>query len=78
MMEIAKQLICSKIGALMVDQIDIHQLDFEKIAQQQAVYILEQIQQVILQSDWTDFEQIDAIVDILYANGLDVGGCHDF
>ena len=77
-MEIAKQLICSKIGALMVDQIDIHQLDFEKIAQQQAVYILEQIQQVILQSDWTDFEQIDAIVDIFYANGLDVGGCHDF
>ena len=77
-MEIAKQLICSKIGALMVDQIDIHQLDFEKIAQQQAVYILEQIQQVILQSDWTDFEQIDAIVDIFYANGLDVGGCPGF
>ena len=62
--------ICNRIGDF--------EIDADKIADTAALKMLDDIQKVIENGVYSDFEKIEKIVRIFENNKIDTGNCHDF
>lgn len=79
MASIEYELLCTEIGKKILDSMPMGDFNFEKMADQRAVKIIEEIQAVLHKHEQlTDFEIVDAIVDIFIKYHIDIGGCHDW
>ena len=77
-MDLRKELILSEIGKMVIDYYGNNQIDYEKIANNKSVQILEEIKSVIHNKNLNDFEIVDEILNIFIRYNIDIGSCHDF
>lgn len=73
------ELLFAELGRYIVEHTPIKDFDYEKITEQRAIKILNEIQAVLHKhEELSDFDIVDAIVDIFVKYNLDIGGCHDW
>lgn len=77
-MNIKTDLIKKHIAECIVNQIDDFDIDEAMAVDSKAIQILSEIQQILKNEDYDDFEAVDKIVGIFCANGIDSGSRHDF
>ena len=53
-------------------------IDVNKIANSKAISILSDVQQIIKNNSYTDFEVVEEIVSLFERNGISCGARHDF
>ena len=79
MSAIGYELLYAELGKYIVNKIPLSDFNYGKVTEQRAVKILDEIQVVLYQHEQvTDFEVVDAIVDIFVKYNLDIGSCHDW
>ena len=77
-MHIKLELISNDIAELVCKKIDCLNIDVNTIAQTKAITILKDIQNIIKNDELSDFEIVEAIVQLFEKNNLSCGSCHDF
>ncbi len=58
--------------------IDDFEFDADLVANTMAINILAEIQEIIKNENYTDFEKVEEIVCLFEKNKIDSGSCHDF
>lgn len=58
--------------------IDDFEIDADKIADTTAITILSEIQKIVKNYNFSDFEIVESIVEIFDKYDIDFGNCHDF
>lgn len=59
-------------------RIDDFEIDADLIANTVATNILAEIQEIIKNENYTDFERVEEIVNLFEKNKIDTGSCHNF
>jgi len=77
-MQIKTELLKKYISDYVSENISDFLIDENKIATTVAIEILSQIQSILKNSDYSDFEIVEEIVCIFEKYKIDAGGCHDF
>ena len=77
-MDIKLELLRNYITDFVNNKIEDFEIDASQIADTTAIQALNEIQKVIKDESYSDFEAIEEIVCIFERNGLDAGVCHDF
>ncbi len=77
-MNIKLELLKNEISDIVTGRLDQLDIDADKIADTEAIKIISEIQQVLLNEDYDDFEIVDEIVEIFYHHNINTGGLHDF
>lgn len=60
------------------NRINDFEIDADLVANTMAINILAEIQEIIKNENYTDFEKVEAIVCLFEKNEIDSGSCHDF
>ena len=77
-MHIKLELLKNHISDLINSQIENFEIDASQIADSVAIEILSEIQKVIQNEDYSDFDAIEEIVCIFEKYNIDSGSRHDF
>ncbi|WP_040198367.1 hypothetical protein [Candidatus Soleaferrea massiliensis] len=77
-MEFYDELIYQELGRFMIEHFEPAKFDYHNIIQTKAIHIVQEIQEVLKQTDLEDFYKVEQVVCIFEKYGLDTGGCHDF
>ena len=77
-MNIKTELLKGFLTDYVKSRIDDFEIDASQIADSTAMQILSEIQTVIKNEEYSDFDIVDEIVCIFEKYGLDSGLCHDF
>ena len=77
-MDIKLELLKDHIYYYISSRLDDFAIDVDKIADSKAISLLEEIKQLLQNSEYSDFEAIEEIVALLESNGIDCGDRHDF
>ena len=77
-MEIKIELLKSFIADYINNRIDNFEIDANKIVNTAAIKILAEIQSIIKNNDYSDFEIVEEIVCVFEKYKIDFGNCHDF
>lgn len=79
-MSIKKELLHQELGKYILDSIIETPPDYEKMINQNAIIVLEEIQKLFLsqEEENDDFLLVDQIISIFHRHGLSTGSCHDF
>ena len=72
------ELIQSHITEMVVKLLENNTIDYNTIADTNAILILKKIKKIIADESLSDFEVVEEIVCILEKNNIDCGGRHDF
>ncbi len=78
MTEIKTELLKLYISDYIKNNITDFEIDANEIANTTAIKILAEIQKILANEDYTDFEIVEEIVCLFEKYKLDFGGCHDF
>ncbi len=54
------------------------EIDADEIADTAAINMISEIQNIIRNTEYTDFDIVEEIVCLFEKNNIDCGGCHDF
>ena len=77
MKKMINELICHDIAQYLLNCINTA-IDYDKIAQTNALQILSEIKKIIQNDELDDFMMVDKIVKVLLENNIDSGECHDY
>ncbi len=70
------------LKAAIADYVEMNMQDFEtavcEMADNNAVFLLDEIQRIIQDCNNNDFDIAEKIVSLFKSNGIDCGNCHDF
>ncbi|MBE7021232.1 MAG: hypothetical protein E7411_07355 [Ruminococcaceae bacterium] len=77
-MNIKVELLKNYISDFINFKIEDFEIDASQIADTTAIHMLSEIQKVIKNDDYSDFEAIEEIVCIFEKYNIDFGNCHDF
>ncbi len=77
-MNIKTELLKSFIADYINNRIDNFEIDADKIANTVAIEILSEIQNIIKNDNYSDFEIVEEIVCVFEKYKIDFGNCHDF
>lgn len=77
-MKIKTELLKSFIADYINNRIDNFEIDADKIANTAAIKILAEIQSIIKNDNYSDFEIVEEIVCVFEKYKIDCGNCHDF
>ena len=77
-MKIKTDLLKAYISDYIINQIDDFEIDSNKVTDTIAIKMLAEIQEIIKNDNYSDFEIVDKIIDIFEKNKIDFGNCHDF
>ncbi len=77
-MNIKLELLKNHIADYINDRLDNFDIDASEIANSTAIKALAEIQNVIMDERFSDFEMVEEIVLIFEKYKLDFGACHDF
>ena len=77
-MKMKLELLKNQISEFINDRIEDFEIDASEIANSVAIQMLAEIQKVIQNEDYSDFEAIEEIVCIFEKYNIDAGSCHDF
>jgi len=77
-MKIKTELLKKYISDYINFQFKDFEIEADKIADTAAINILAEIQNIIKNDIYSDFEKVENIVSIFENNKLDFGNCHDF
>ena len=77
-MNIKIELLKNYISSFINSYIEDFEIDADKIADTTATKMLAEIQQIIKNENYSDFEMIEEIVCIFEKYNIDFGECHDF
>lgn len=77
-MNIKLELLKDCIYEFIDNRIDDFDIDANEIIDSRAICMLQEIQKIIKNEKYNDFEAIEEIVSLLEANGISCGGRHDF
>ena len=77
-MDIKLQLLRSAITDFINSRLDDFQIDAQKIADSVAINMLSEIQTILQNENYSDFDAIEEIVRVFEKNKIDFGSRHDF
>ena len=77
-MNIKLELLRDGISDLINQKIDQLEIDISKIADSMAIVLLSEIQKVIINENYSDFDAIEEIVRLFEKYNIDTGFRHDF
>ena len=77
-MNIKVELLKNHIADFIQNKIEDFEIDASQIADTTAIQMLSEIQKVIKNEAYSDFEAIEEIVCIFEKYDIDFGNCHDF
>ena len=77
-MNIKLELIQNHITEMVKNLLNDNTIDYNSIADTNAIYIIDKIKKVIADDSLSDFDAIEEIVCILERNNIYCGGRHDF
>ncbi len=77
-MNIKLELLRNYISDFVNNNLDDFEIDASQIADTTAIQVLSEIQKVIKNENYSDFEAIENIVCVLEKYKIDCGGRHDF
>ena len=77
-MEIKTELLKRYIACYINNQIEDFEIDADRIADTLAIKVLSEIQEIIKNDDYSDFEMVEAIVCIFEKYKISFSNCHDF
>ena len=77
-MKIKTQLLKKHIADYICKQINDFEIDENKIMEIAAIKLLEEIQKILKNNSYSDFEMIEKIITLFEKNNIDYGSCHDF
>ncbi len=77
-MRIKTDLLKNYIFEVVVNNIEDFEINADSIANTVAIKALAEIQKVITNDTYSDFEQVEEIVRIFEKYNIDFGNCHDF
>ena len=77
-MDIKVELLKNHITDFIKFKIEDFEVDASQIADTTAIQMLSEIQKVIKDENYSDFEAVEEIVCIFKKYNIDTGSCHDF
>lgn len=77
-MKIKAELLKTYISDFIKSRIEDFEIDADDIANTVAIKILAEIQEIIKNDSYSDFERIEEIVCVFEKYKIDFGNCHDF
>ena len=77
-MKIKVELLKTHISDFINSRIEDFEIDADDIANTVAIKILTEIQEIIKNDGYSDFERIEEIVCVFEKYKIDFGNCHDF
>ena len=77
-MKIKTELLKSYIADTILEHIEDLEIDVDKIADTVAIKMLAEIQEILKNDNYSDFEIVEEIVCIFEKYNIDFGACHDF
>ena len=77
-MKIKTELLKSCISDYINNNIDDFEIDADKITDSVALGILSEIQEILKNCSYSDFEAIEKITEVFEKNNIDYGNRHDF
>ena len=77
-MKIKVELLKTYISDFINSRIEDFEIDADDIANTVAIKILAEIQEIIKNDSYSDFERIEEIVCVFEKYKIDFGNCHDF
>lgn len=77
-MQIKVELLKTHISDFINSRIEDFEIDADDIANTVAIKILAEIQEIIKNDSYSDFERIEEIVCVFEKYKIDFGNCHDF
>lgn len=77
-MKIKVELLKTHISDFINSRIEDFEIDADDIANTVAIKILAEIQEIIKNDGYSDFERIEEIVCVFEKYKIDFGNCHDF
>ena len=77
-LRIKAELIKAHIADIINEQIADFEFDADKIADTVAIKMLAEIQDILKNDDYSDFEIVEEIVCVFEKHKIDFGSCHDF
>ena len=77
-MDIKLELIIGAIYDIINERIGFLDIDADKIANTTAITALSEIQEIIKNEDYSDFEKIEEIMSVFEKYNLSFGECHDY
>ncbi len=77
-MKLKTELLKRYIACYINNQIDDFEIDADRIANTLAIKVLSEIQEIIKNDSYSDFEIVDEIVSVFEKYKIDFGNCHDF
>lgn len=77
-MKIKAELLKTYISDFINSRIEDFEIDADDIANTVAIKILAEIQEIIKNDSYSDFERIEEIVCVFKKYKIDFGNCHDF
>ena len=77
-MKIKVELLKTHISDCINSRIEDFEIDADDIANTVAIKILAEIQEIIKNDSYSDFERIEEIVCVFEKYKIDFGNCHDF
>ena len=77
-MEIKLQLLRAYVSDLINDRLDDMVIEANEIANTVAIQALSEIQEIIQNEEYSDFDAVEKIVCVFEKYNISAGGCHDF
>ena len=77
-MNIKTELLKNRIIDIIKSNMNDFEIDADEIADAEAIRILSEIQLIIMNESYSDFEIVEKIVSLFEENNIDYGTCHDF
>jgi len=77
-MNIKTELLKNRIIDIIKSNMNDFEIDADEIADTNAIRILSEIQLIIMNESYSDFEIVEKIVSLFEENNIDYGTCHDF
>lgn len=77
-MKIKTELLKAYISYIINERIEDFEIDANEIADSVAIKMLAEIQKIIKNDDYSDFEMVEEIVCVFEKYKIDFGNCHDF
>ncbi len=77
-MNIKLELLKKHIADYVVNNLEIFEIDASEVADTVAIAMLSEIQKVLRNENYSDFEAVEEIVCIFEKHKIDCGSCHSF
>ena len=77
-MEIKTELLKGYVADFICSRIEDFEIDESKIAEKRAIKILGEIQKIIKNEEFSDFDMVEEIINIFQKYKLDFGSAYDF